>query len=60
MFLLQDPVETVAIDRVIGRFVVYKDATFILIFIEHRCRRIIFSSTGTESAGSAGKNHFLP
>jgi hypothetical protein len=34
VFLLQDPVEAVAIDCVIGRFVVYEDATFILMFIE--------------------------
>ena len=34
VFLLQDPVEAVAIDRVIGRFVIYEDATFILMFIE--------------------------
>jgi hypothetical protein len=34
VFLLQDAVEAVAFDRVIGRFVVYKDATFILMFIE--------------------------
>jgi hypothetical protein len=33
-FLLQDPVEAVAIDRVISRFVVYEGATFILMFIE--------------------------
>ncbi len=33
-FLLQDPVKAVAIDRAIGRLVVYKDATFVLIFIE--------------------------
>ncbi len=33
VFLLQDPVEAVAIDRVIGRLVVYKDATFILMFL---------------------------
>jgi hypothetical protein len=34
LFLLQDPVEAVAIDRVIGRFVVYEDATFTLPFLE--------------------------
>jgi hypothetical protein len=34
MFLLQDPAEAVAIDRVIGRFAVYENATFILIFLE--------------------------
>jgi hypothetical protein len=34
MFLLQDLVEAVAIDRVIGLFVVFKDVTVILIFLE--------------------------
>jgi hypothetical protein len=34
VFLLQDPVEAVAIDLVIGLFVVYEDATFILMFLE--------------------------
>jgi hypothetical protein len=34
VFLLQDLVETVAIDCVISRLVVYKDATFILIFLD--------------------------
>ncbi len=34
MFILHNPVETVEVDRVIGRFVVYKDATFILMFLE--------------------------
>ncbi len=34
VFLLQDRVEAVAIDRVIGRFVVYENDTFILMFIE--------------------------
>ncbi len=34
MFLLQDPVEAVAIDRVVSRLVVYKDTTFILMFLE--------------------------
>lgn len=34
VFLLQDPVEAVAIDRVIGRFVVYENATFPLPFLE--------------------------
>jgi hypothetical protein len=34
VFLLQDPVEAVAIDRVVGRLVVYENATFILMFIE--------------------------
>ncbi len=34
VFLLQDPVEAVAIDRVVGRFVVYEDATFTLPFLE--------------------------
>jgi hypothetical protein len=34
LFLLLDPVEAVAIDRFVGRFVVYEDATFILMFIE--------------------------
>jgi hypothetical protein len=29
MFLLQDPVEAVAIGRVLGRFVVYEDSRFI-------------------------------
>jgi hypothetical protein len=33
-FLLQDPVEAVAIDCVVGRLVVHENATFILIFIE--------------------------
>jgi hypothetical protein len=33
-FLLQDPVEAVAIDHAIGRLVVYERATFILLFIE--------------------------
>jgi hypothetical protein len=34
IFLLQDPVEAVAIDRVVGRLVVYEDATFSLPFLE--------------------------
>ncbi len=34
MFFLQDSVEAVAIDCVVGRFVIYEDAAFILIFIE--------------------------
>jgi hypothetical protein len=34
VFLLQDPVEAVAIDCVIDQFVVYEDATFILMIIE--------------------------
>jgi hypothetical protein len=33
-FLLQDLVEAVVIDRAISRFVVYEEATFILIFLE--------------------------
>jgi hypothetical protein len=34
LLLLQDPVKAVVIDRVVSRLVVYKDATFILIFLE--------------------------
>jgi hypothetical protein len=34
MFLLQDSVEAVAIDDVISLFVVYEDATFILMFFD--------------------------
>jgi hypothetical protein len=34
LILFQDPVEAVAIDRVISRFVVYKDATLTLLFLE--------------------------
>jgi hypothetical protein len=33
VFLLEDPVEAVAIDLFIGRFVIYEDTTFILKFI---------------------------
>jgi hypothetical protein len=34
MFILQDLVEAVAIDCVVGRFVVYENVTFILMFLE--------------------------
>jgi hypothetical protein len=34
MFLLQDRVEAVAIDRVTSRFVVYEDAKLFLMFFE--------------------------
>jgi hypothetical protein len=34
MYLPQDVVELVAIDSVKGRFVVYEDTTFILMFLE--------------------------
>jgi hypothetical protein len=34
LFLLQDPVEAVAIDCIVGRLVVYENATLILMFIE--------------------------
>ncbi len=34
VLLLQDSVEAVAIDRVIGRLVVYENAKFILMFLE--------------------------
>jgi hypothetical protein len=34
VFLLQDPVEAVAIDRVVGQLVVYEDASFVLMFLE--------------------------
>jgi hypothetical protein len=33
-FLLQDPVEAVAIDRVLGRLVVYENAAFTMPFLE--------------------------
>ncbi len=34
VFLLEDPVEAVVIDRAIGRLVVYENATFNLMFLE--------------------------
>jgi hypothetical protein len=34
VFLLQDTLEAAAIDRVISRFVVYKDEPFILMFLK--------------------------
>jgi hypothetical protein len=34
VFFLQDPVEAVTIDPVIGRLLVYEEATFVLVFLE--------------------------
>jgi hypothetical protein len=34
VFILQDPVEAVMIDDVVGQFLVYEDAIFILMFLE--------------------------